>query len=383
MTRRTSIGAAALIAAVQVLPGTGQAARPATEAVWLETNLGELYPSPAEVCLSTYRQTKETPGVVLELQTDLEGFSHFRYALRRDSLPREPDRVSENGSIPVTFDPGNPRPQRVEAVIHAVSRSGRRSRPFSIELGYYPREHYAAAGQRTRNWVVVHATDLVRCGTSVEDWIVERPSPSERAYARKRWARLVKPLATDYDKARAIARDLIRALRPHEGIPSDAMKNASPLEQLARAESGRDRVWCGNYADIFSAACNALDIPVRKIDMQHVWSTEGKTVLEIGEAHRTTEVFDRELDRWIWMDLTFGHWGARLGDGELLHMADLVRALHDERQLERLQIVEFDDERGVEELVPIVESRRGKDLFRFFRTDQRYQYVRRAAAALP
>jgi transglutaminase-like putative cysteine protease len=383
---RAAVAALPCVAAA-LLAGAAGAAGPAApvtvEAVWLQSNLRELYPSRAEICLSTYQQMSDEPGVVLVLQTDVENFSHYRYSLQRDSLPREERLESRSGEISVRFERHDVRPQRIKLAIQAVSKSGRKTRPYSIELGYYPTEHYAAAGQRTPSWLVVHDSDVELCGSSVEDWIVERPSAQDRAYAKKRWARLVDPLPTDYDKARAIARDLVESLRGHEGIPSDRMRYAPAFEQLARAEGGRDRVWCGNYADIFSAACNALGIPARKIDMQYVWSSQGRTSFEIAEGHRTTEVFDRQLNRWVWMDLTLRCWGARMDGDEPLNMAELVDALNDERRVGRLRLFEYDDQRGLERIVPVAESGRGKDLFRFFRQDQRYQYHRKSLAAAP
>lgn len=366
------------IAAVAAPARSAAPSRPARapEPVLLQSNLRDLYPAPADICLVTYQQMKDAPGVVLHLRTALEGFAHFRVTRQHDSLPAGPAAMERGPAITVRFAPDNPRPQRIVTTVEAVTRSGRRSRPFTIELGYVPSAHYAASGQKSPNWLVVHATDLARCGSSVEDWIVERATEAERAYARKRWGPLVRPHVSEYEQARAIARELVRALRPHDGIPSSAMRFAPPFEQLARAESGQDRVWCGNYADIFSAACNALDIPVRRINLQHVWSSEGKTAFEVAEGHRTTEVFDRELNRWIWMDLTFGHLGAREAGGDPLTMVEMVEALNDERRLERLELVEFDPERGVERTVPVTRSARGKELFRFFRDDQRYEYAR-------
>jgi hypothetical protein len=377
---------AALALALAVLPETSAAAEsvapPATEAVWLQTNLPQLYPSSAEICLATYEQMSHVPGVVVRLHTEVENFSHYTYTLQRDSLPIGAPMENRSGAIPVRFDPRSHQPQKIEAVIRAVSASGQTTRPFAIELGYYPTEHYAASGQHTRSWMVVHASDLAMCGSSVEDWIVERPSAADRTYARKRWGRLLKPTDSDYDHAKAIARDLVRVLRPHEGIPSDQMRFAPAFEQLARAERGQDHVWCSNYADIFSAACNALDVPVRKIDMQYVWSSKGKTNFEIAEGHRTTEVFDRELNRWIWMDLTFGYSGAPALGHVPLNMADLVRALDGELDREtQVRVVEYNDSTGTARVARVVESKRGKDLLRFCRQYQRYQYMRIAQAA--
>lgn len=378
------VGIGTLLAMAAMLGTCGVAACAgalATEGVWLQSNLQELYPRQSGVCVSTYQQMDDTSGVVLKLQSDVGQFSHYRYTLQRDALAREAPVESRNGAIAVLFDERAPDPQHLEIVVQVVSKSGQRTRPFSIKLGYYSRAHYAASAQKTKGWLVVQASDLALCGTSVADWIVERPTASDRAYARKRWGRLVAPLASDHEKAQAIARELVWKLRPHEGVPSDRMRFLSGLEQLARAEAGRDHVWCGNYADIFSAACNALDIPVRKIDMQYVWSTKGETNFEIAEGHRTTEVFDRANNRWIWMDLTLGFLGAHLDDREPLNMAELVQTLADDRRLERLRVVECDLEQPGERSVSVSESKRGNELFRFFRQDQHYRYARRSRTA--
>ena len=183
---------------------------------------------------------------------------------------------------------------------------------------------------------------------------------------------------TDYEKARAIARDLAQSLHAHEGIPSNAMDRLRPLKQLARAEAGADQVWCANYAEIFSAACNALDIKVRKINMQYVWSSAGNTNFEIGEGHQTTEVFDRGTNHWIWMDVTLGIWGAHVDNQDPVNLADLVRILNDEGRRNRLSILEYDVVSGTERSVPVLASRRWRDLQTFFRRDQHYQYLRRA-----
>jgi len=374
------------VAAAILVPGSGRAAEPVVpprvEGVWLESNLNALYPDRDEICLTTYEQTTDPPGVLLRLQNGIDGFSHYLYTVRRDSSRAAPARPNRDGAIPVSFDPVSRREQRIETVIRGVTRSGRRTRPYSVVIAYYPREIYASVGQRQPDWLVVQSTDLFLCGGEVGDWIVDVPTAQDRAYAQKRWGRVVDAYHSDYERAKVVARDLIKSLRPHTGVPSVHVLSAPGLEQLRRIEHGQDEAWCGNYADIFSAACNALDIPVRKIDMQYVWSIRGRTALEIGEGHRTTEVFDRTLNRWIWIDLTLGVLGAQVHDHEPIEVARLVRVLNDPLRFPRLQLAEFDPATGVEKLVPITESTREKDVVRFFRQDQRYKYYRRAGAGV-
>ena len=360
--------------AVFALPKPAEAGS-GTQSVWLQPTR-DLYPHRAAICLQSYTQRADPPGVILSLQSEVEQFSHYRYTLQRDSSPTGSPHDSRDGSIEVTFDADQPRSQQIVVTIEAVSLWGRRSSPFSITIAYHPRAVYAAAHQSSPSWIIVEASDLSLCGTRVDDWVVENSWPESRAYARKRWGDLVKALRGDHERAKAIAHDLVRSLEPHSGIPSSRMQDLPAFEQLARAEAGLDHVWCSNYAEIFSAACNEVGIAARKIDMQYLWSSEAKTGLEIAEAHRTTEIFDRGLDRWVWMDLTFDILGAELC-GEMVNLAEMVEALHDKRRIQHLTFVEYDPIRGIESEVPAQRSRHLKDLLRFFRTDQRYQYTRR------
>ena len=375
-------GLAALTVAAMLAAGSSQAATAATEPVVLESNVRELYPREKEICVTSYEQMSDTVGVVLQLHSDVDQIAGFRYSIRRDSMPMEAIRETRSGTIALMFDSRSARPQRLTAVIKGFTVTGEQTRPYAIAIAYYPREFYAASGQGTQNWMSVQHSDLELCGGSVDDWIVERPTADEQAFARRQWGRLVAPLTTNREKARAIARDLVRRLRSHEGVPSGRMKYSSGFEQLAMAESGKDHVWCGNYADIFSAACNALDIPVRKIDMQYVWSSQRGTSFEIGESHRTTEVFARGINRWVWMDLTFGCWAAIENGTDTLGVSKLVAALDDPTRVRRLQLLEFDAATGAERLVPALQSEHLRDLKRFFRRDQRYQYTRTARTSM-
>lgn len=144
-------------------------------------------------------------------------------------------------------------------------------------------------------------------------------------------------------------------------------------------EAGKDHVWCSNYADVFTKACTSLDIPVREMNMGYFWSAEGENSFEIAEGHRTTEIFSEDLNRWVWIDLTFGIQGAFLGDQGPLSMAELVQYLNDPDRIKGLKVVEFDHEKNLETTVPVTESVQKKALLNYFRRDQQYRYLRKAS----
>jgi hypothetical protein len=355
-----------------------------TDTLSLQSNYWALYPRRADISLRTFRQLKGEPGIVLSLRTDVKDFSHYLYTFKRDSLPAEVPLESRDGEIAVRFAKRDePKSQRILTEIRAMSRSGEKTRPYGVEIGYYPKELYAASGQTSASWLVVQNTDLTLADSAVDDWVLEPPTAADRAYAQKRWGDLIKGYKTDYEKAQAVAKALIKIIKPHGGVPSDSMLNASGFEQLARVEAGKDHAWCSNFADIFTKACTSLGIPVREINMQYFWSSEGENSFEIAEGHRTTELFDRDLNRWVWIDLTFSILGARIGDQDPVSMWELVQALNDGSRIKGLKVVEYDYEKDVEKDVPALDSSQKKALLNYFRQDQQYKYVRKAAESKP
>jgi hypothetical protein len=350
---------------------------PPTETVPLESNYWELYPRREEIAFGEVRQVSEGLGVRFSLSTSLRECSHYLV-----SQGDEASRECRDGQVTVRFRRlGDARPQHVTTEVRAVSASGATTRPHRFTVGYYPKEHYAASGQTSPSWVIVGNTDIPVARTTVEDWIVDRPTEADRGFAEKQWGELVRKGASEHGKARSLARAIMVALRPHGGIPSDRMRDAPPFEQYERAVSGEDRVWCGNHAAIFSGACNALGIPARRIGMNHLWASEGDHNLLMAEGHSTTEIFDETLNRWVWIDLTFNILGVDLADAGPVNMAELTRFLNDGSRIRSLAVVEFDPVSGEERRVPAEQSGKRDALFKYFKRDQRFRYTRRAREA--
>ncbi|MSS71115.1 MAG: transglutaminase domain-containing protein [Candidatus Latescibacteria bacterium] len=348
------------------------------QVVPLEGNSWDLYPRREPVSLRTFKQLVEEPGVLLSLRTDVKDFSHYLYTFQRDSLPAEPAQESRDGQIAVRFQKRNEaKSQLIATEIQAVSKSGERTKAYRVEIGYYPKELYAASGQTSQSWLVVQNTDLTLSGSSVDDWILDRPTAEDRAYAQKRWGDLVKGSKTDYEKAQALARAIMIALKPHGGIPSDRMLASSPFQQLEMAEAGKGGVACENYSAIFSWACNALDIPARRIGMNYPWSVVGDCNLEIAEGHNSTEIFDGQLNRWVWIDATFNILGVYMGDQGPIHMAELVQGLNDGDRVGGMTVVAFDPVTRTERRVSALESPQKAALFKYFKKDQQFRYFRK------
>ncbi|MDA0748726.1 MAG: hypothetical protein O2954_19590 [bacterium] len=351
--------------------------KPATEIVNLQSNYWERYPRREPIALGAVQQISEGLGVRLSLKTSVKNLSHY-IVTQNEETPQE----NKDGEVNVRFRAlGDAKPQHITTEIQAISASGEKTTPHKITIGYYPKEFYAASGQTTQSWVIVQNTDLSLQQSTVEDWIVDIPSEADRAYAKKQWGDLIHNLESEYEKAQALAKTIMTALKPHGGVPSDNMREAPPFEQYERAISGKDHVWCGNHAAIFSWACNALGIPARRIGMNYPYGTDGDHTLLLSEGHSTTEIFSETLNRWIWIDLTFNVLGVHLAGQAPVNMHELVQFLNDGSRIQALTIVEYDPVSKEVKRSPVTESSKKAALFHYFKRDQQYRYTRRAQEA--
>lgn len=343
-----------------------------------ESNYWDLYPRLADVSLEGFDPLPEGVGVQLTLHSTMPDFSHFLYATND-----APYRQSTGQEIVIRFrDDHKPETQQTRTMIKAVGANGVESSAYRIDINFYPRELYASGGQTSSGWVIVQESDLALTSNRVEDFILQFPTSEDIDYARETWGHLVRDGRSDYGNACALARAVMDALEPHRGIPSDEMARLSPFDQYRRVVAGRDRLWCGNIAAIYSYACNALDIPARQIGMH--WDSDSQPpegadyTLRLAEGHGTTEVFDEDRNQWIWVDLTFYALGVYLGEEGPINMAELYRFLNDPVRARSLRLVRYDPETRSDVREVLLESPKRGAFLNYFKRDQRFYYARSA-----
>ncbi len=373
MKLRTRAGLALLIlTAMAASCRVDHSAQPLTKIVELQSNESELYPQREDVAIESLERLSIGVGVNLKLRSDMKDFSYFLY-----SINGAENQKSESGVLAITFEDNHkPEAQKAAFRIHAVDALGKTSKDYELIIGYFPKELYEKSGQTAPGYVIVQKSDIPFVSSRVEDWIVDRPDEKDREFAEKTWGSIVRNLASPREKAQALARSLLESLNPHRGIPSDQMKTA-PFEQYRRAVAGLDHVWCGNLAEIFVRAANALDIPARMIEMHRIWSQGKDFELRTAEGHATTEIFDEQLNRWIWIDLTFSLLGIELEGYGPIHMAELHRSLNDPEKINKLYGIEYDSTMKAEKRINVIVSKNIGSLLNFFKKDQTFRYTKR------
>ncbi len=350
-----------------------QPKQPLTQTVELQSNENELYPQRENVAIESLERLSQGVGLRLTLRADLTDFRYFLYTIHEGG-----EQKSESGVIILAFEDNHrPEPQKRALYVQAVDGSENLSKKYEMIAGYFPKELYAKSGQTAPGYVIIQKSDIPFVSTRVEDWIVDQPSGKDREFAEQTWGPVVQNCAFPREKAQALARLLLESLNPHRGIPSDQMKT-TPFDQYRRAVGGLDHVWCGNLAEIFVRAANALGIPARLIEMHRIHSQGEKFELRTAEGHATTEIFDDQLNRWIWIDLTFNLLGMELEGYGLIHMAELHRSLNDPEKTKLLWGIEYDSTLRTEKRVRVMVSKNIDSLLNFFKKDQTFRYSKRS-----
>ncbi len=316
-------------------------------------NYWRIYHGRDEVMLKSLEELPgDAGGVKIVLQSSTKGFSHFLYSI--DDAPFE---KSADGGIEVHFKKGGASDQHTTVVVKAVAGDGTETKPYTLKFGYYPTEFYEASNLTGYpNVILMDSKPVLNFHAGeVEDWYGLEPTKEERQFASEKWGALIRDAETDYEKAKVLIKSLMDDLWPHNGNPSDEQEKARPFEQYKRMVSGKDKGWCTNFAVIFVHACNCLGITARRIHMQQVHSSSDKCRIQRGSLHSTTEIFDRQLNHWVWMDISFYALGAYLGEEGPLNMAELHLFLNQPARRERLRFHIYNLDDKSDKILPLEE----------------------------
>jgi hypothetical protein len=134
-----------------------------------------------------------------------------------------------------------------------------------------------------------------------------------------------------------IASYVLKELDSYRGIPIDSMDIISPLEQFEFVKSKKSKVWCGNFSQIFSFLANNAGVLTRAVDVGG--NIEG--VVKPEPMHSFSEVFIKELNKWVFIDLTSKTLFVKSSSGELLNTIEFY---HSHMLKNNLTIITFEQD---------------------------------------
>jgi len=305
----------------------------------LKNQYGNFYQGREALTIKSIEElASEGIRIKLILQSHLKEFSHFLISTNGSEFQK-----SFDGSIVVDFKIDDSSAQTTSIIVKMISSNGRISESYTLDLICNVSKYWASKGATGYpNWITIKTYPFLDFTPSctVENWIYKIPTSRERRFAEQKWGDLIKDTDSNYEKAKLLAKALMDDLKPHIGVPSDAMK-VPPFEQYERMISGKDKGFCTNLANIYIHACNSLGIPARRIHLEKVHSRSDKFSVRMGGMHSTTEIFDEKLNQWIWIDQTYNVLGAYLGQEGPLNMAEFSLFLNQDERRKRLRVLYY------------------------------------------
>jgi hypothetical protein len=199
-----------------------------------------------------------------------------------------------------------------------------------------------AGGKRAVDIVKLTSEPRLSYGANrPENWATARPKAPDIAFAQKQWGRLLQGASSDYEKAKTLTKALMRELAGHGGLPRAFLYDLPTFDKYVAITSGKSGHACGQYSEIFSMACNAFGV-VNRRGFLHDDLQSKEVLIELGTSHVVTEIFDKELNQWIFIDGRYYALGAWLGDIGPLTMHEFLLFMNQPNRRKNLRVLHYD-----------------------------------------
>ena len=189
--------------------------------------------------------------------------------------------------------------------IIAKDSNSTRCLPIEIGLNYASTESYQKDGRSRVSDVELFYSNTPIINYDIHnltDWEQKSPhtTDDELIIADKILSSDIKIKTTDSSivKIQKIAKYILKNTANNAGAPIDSMDYMSPLKQLECVVSKKSKIWCGTYTAIFSFFANRAGILTRLVCL------EGKINNVLKAGHSFNEVFIKEQNKWVFVDLT-------------------------------------------------------------------------------
>ncbi len=257
----------------------------------------------------------------------------------------------------IPFNAKDTAPQDKTVRVRPVFSAGGDERVYTIRINWTTRAAFEqAGGYRNRDIVKVTSEPPLSFGTNKpEQWKSFRPNAAEAAIAQKQWGHVVQGIRSDYEKAKRISKTLIRELRGSGGLPGAFIYDLPTFEKYEAIRSGRSKFACAQYSEIFSKVCHAFGVVNRwGFNNDNLGSED--VLIELGSSHLVTEIFDRDLNQWVYLDGHAQTLGAYIGDVGPLTLHEFFLFINQPNRRPHLNVVIYDPEKDTETTVPVDQS---------------------------
>jgi hypothetical protein len=355
--RLFACGGLALAAASDAAPAARAAAEPesANREVYFNflENYRSYYAGREPLCFTAIAPATDGRfGLHLAFASNLPGLKRIEWAEGDGEFRPLPD-----GAVFIPFEDKHPEAQDKFIRVRPVFSADHTEPAYTVRINWMTRAAFEKAGGfRRRDIVKVTSEPRLNYGTNrPEDWKSFRPDAAETAFAQKQWGHLVAGVASDYEKAKILTKAIVRELRGCGGLPSAMIYGLPTFGKYEAIRAGRSKFACAQYSEIFSKACNAFGV-INRWGFNHDNLRNDEVLVELGSSHLVTEIFDRDLNQWIFLDGHAQTLGAFLGEVGPLTLHEFFLAMNQPNRRPHLRVTIYDPEKDTEATVPVDRS---------------------------
>ncbi len=286
-------------------------------------------------------------GLHISFGSNMPGFSHIEYAKEDGDY-----QVLKNNTLFVALDRELDVVYDVTYQIKPVFSSPEKELVYSINVNCFTiKAIEKLGGTRAKDIIKIRSDPHINYGTNnPENWMTFIPKESEIAFAQKQWGHLLEGVSSDYEKAMILTKALMRELRGHGGLPQALLRELRAFEKYEAITAGKSGYACGQYSEIFSMACNSFGV-INRRGFIHDNLQSDEMFIELGSSHLVTEIFDRDLNEWIFIDS--GRLGAYLGDVGPLTLHEFFLFMNQPNRRSRLKILYYDPVKDEEQMMHV------------------------------
>ncbi len=196
---------------------------------------------------------------------------------------------------------------------------------LKVTIEYLATEDYAKQGNSLQGGITIYNSTQTQNieQTNLNKWKDDEitSTPLERNLVNQLLKDSIKIEDRDItvEKVRKIGTYLSHHLRNAVGLPTDSLLNLSVYNQYKCGIKG-DKIWCGNYANIFNLFCKQANVKTRYVEINKQYSNFA------GNLHIFNEYFIAEQGKWAAIDLLNNNLFYRNSFGDFLNAVQIKNA---------------------------------------------------------
>jgi hypothetical protein len=197
---------------------------------------------------------------------------------------------------------------------------------LKITVEYLATEDYAKYGNSLQGGITIYNSPLLHDlkNTELSKWKANEEissTPLERNLVNTILEDSIKVISTEptIEKIKKISTFLAYKLRNAVGLPTDSLLSLSPYNQYFCGSKGQ-KIWCGNYAQIFMLFCKQANIKTRYVEINKLYNNLP------GNLHIFNEYYITEQGKWAAIDLLNNNLFYKNNFGEFLNAVQIKNA---------------------------------------------------------